>query len=331
MRYLLHFAVFLLSFSSLLAQRSSHSGEGRAYLLNKGATTSKSMLVDTLLPGIFFDACADTLFTILADDGGYVAGTNDLLDREKAQYILLEELGTFQALGIVAYFAAADPEISGRSLQAKLYALDTESGGPGECLATSSPLSISAVQMNDTDFLPTVFSFPEPIASNDTEFFIAIDFSDVYEVSSGNIGLWSTRDGCGDGFDAWEQWEDGSWHALNEEVSWNLNLAFYMGLIITTDFTSSTTTIAGLEQWRLFPNPATTEAYCTFKLKTSLEGARLTLVNAQGQSVYQQLIPRLSAGQHQLPIPVGHLPAGLYTYQLQKPDEHLSGRLLVGR
>lgn len=331
MRYLLHFTFFLLFCASLTAQRGSHLGEGRSYLQKKGQTTGKTILPDTLVPGIFFDSCSDTLFTIQSDDGGYVAGTNDLLDKEKAQYILLEDFGPLQILGIVGYFAEVDEAVRGRVLRAKLYAVDLESGGPGELLATSEALSVADVQVSDTGFPPTVFTFPSPIASSETELFMSIDFTDIYEVPTGNIGLLSTQDGCGDGFDAWEKWSDDTWHALNEEAGWNLNLAFFIGLIVEEATTATTTVLAGLEAWQVYPNPAAELAHFTFSLTEALPNAHFTVLNGQGQSVYEQNVTRLAAGAHQWSVPVEQLPAGLYFYQLRSPAGLLSGRLLVGR
>ncbi len=331
MRHLLYFTFFLLFCASLTAQRGSHLGTGRPYLLKKGQAITKSVVPDTLVPGIFFDSCSDTLFVVESDDGGYVAGTNDLLDREKAQYILLEDFGPLQILGIVGYFGEVDEAVRGQVLRAKLYAVDLESGGPGELLGTSEALSVADVQVSDTDFPPTVFTFPLPIASSETELFMAIDFTDIYEVPAGNIGLLSTQDGCGDGFDAWEKWIDDSWHALNEEGGWNLNLAFFMGLIVEEATTATDNVLAGLESWQVFPNPAKELARFTFSLTEALPNAQFTMLNGQGQRVYEQNITRLAAGAHQWSVPVGHLPAGVYFYQLRSTEGLRSGRLLVGR
>lgn len=325
--------LLLFSVVSISAQRAAHLGESRLYIEKKGMKSTKSILPDTIVPGIFFDECADTLYTILADDGGYLAGTNDLLDQEKAQFMYYDELPSYDILGVVAYFAAYDTEISQRQLFAKLYDVDPVTGGPGNLLAASQVVLVQEVTLSDTDILPTVFTFPQPVRMNGPDFFVAVDFGDVYEVEIGNIGLWSTNYNCGDGFNAWELWEDDTWHAINEEDGWNLDLEFFMGAIVEAVPTANQENFIAAADFQLFPNPASSHVWLDLALDKSVQTADFYLFDALGREVLHRSLGALSAtantSPHHLSISLEGLNGGWYSYRLQTSAGQLSGKLIV--
>ncbi len=325
--------LFFCSLAGLVAQRSAQIGESRLYSVKQGAKAEKSMSADTLLPGIFFEECADTLYTILADDGGYLAGTNDLLDREKAQFMYYDELASYDILGGVAYFAAYDAQISQRQLYAKLYAVDAITGGPGNLLATSQALVVQQIALSDNEFLPTVFTFPQAVTMNSPAFFIAIDFRDVYEVETGNIGLWSTNYNCGDGFNAWERWEDDTWHAINEEDGWNLNLEFFMGAIVAAGPISSQDDFVAVGNFQLFPNPASSFVWLDLSFDQSVLIADFSLFDALGREVLRRSLGPVNATTattpHRFPIALEGLGRGWYSYRLRTNLGQQSGKLVL--
>lgn len=321
--------LFSLLFAQLIAQRGSVTAEARSFSVEQNrSATQRSLVPDTIFPAVFFDTCSNTVFVIEAEDGGFVAGSNAFLDEEKAQFMRFDPGQDFLITGVFAFFSVVDPEVADRVVSAKVYDLDPDTEGPGNLLATSTSIPLGDVNISDTEILGTVFEFPEPLLFSGTDFFVAIDFTDVYSVDSGDAALFSTRNGCGDGFNAWERWNDDSWHSMDDEAGWGLDVEFLMAAIVDTDLPSTTRQPILDLATRVFPNPASERADFTYTLPQRSE-VSVELIDLQGRKLVQQSFGSLAAGPQSHTINLTALPLGLYTYRIVTEQGSASGRLVV--
>lgn len=319
--------LLLLFVSSLSAQRFSVTSAGRVSPIERPLTNSR-MVPDTILPSIFFDECANLLFFTTADAGGYVAGTNDFSDQEKAQFLRFDGADTYLVEGVVAYFAIFDTEIADRLVSANIYDLDPATNGPGNLLATTNAIEVQDLALDPVLILPTYFALDEPLLMNTSDFFVSIDFTDIYTSPTGNISLFMTEDGCGDGFNAWERWEDNTWHAIDEDVSWALESEFFIGAVVETSLPSATQNLEINLELAIYPNPATDQLNLSYSLQNSSQ-VTFTLLDLQGRELLHRELGNQPTGANQATIELPVLPFGLYVYQLQTANELASGRVMV--
>ncbi|MEL6274518.1 MAG: T9SS type A sorting domain-containing protein [Bacteroidota bacterium] len=157
---------------------------------------------------------------------------------------------------------------------------------------------------------------------------MGIDFSDVYNVATGDIGIFTTQDGCGDGFNAWELWEDGSWGPVDDSTSWGQELEFYLGATIQTNTISSTREENLQFPLQISPNPTHGQVNLSFQLPASAELA-FNLLDFTGRQVYTEALGYWPVGAGSVSIELAELPAGMYAYQLQAGNHTTVGRLMV--
>lgn len=329
MRKTLLLLAFFGTFIGLQAQRDFQAQGERERVVELRSTPRSSVVPDTLIPSIFFEDCADTLFNYqVPDDGGFLAGTNNFLDREKTQRISFPQTVTFQVLSVLAFFATVDEEVEAQSVSARLYSVNEETGGPDELLATSDSLTFGQVNLSETEFVETVFNFPDPPTITGDGFFVSIDFSDVYNVDVGNASIFTTRDGCGDGSTSWELWQDNTWHPMNDDMGWDAELELFMGAVVETDVAASVR--EPLEDLRLTvaPNPVSDVTVINFTLPQATE-LDVTVFDATGKAVLHRAEGRFGAGNGQITLDLHTLTSGMYTYRLRTAEGIGSGRLIV--
>lgn len=317
---------FLLFLSSLVAQRSHLvTTDGRTSPIKQQANSR--FVADTISPAIFFDDCAETLFFTEASDGGYVAGTNDFSDKEKAQFLRYDETENYLINGVVGYFALYDNDIADRFISAKIYDVDPATDGPGNLLATTGSIQVQDILLDEVLILATYFPLLEPLAMDVADFFVSIDFADIYTAPTGNISLFMTEDGCGDGFNAWERWDNDDWYAIDEEDSWGLEAEFFIGAVVETA-PSATHNLANKIELNVFPNPASERINLTYELDKSSE-IELVLLDIQGREVLHKVVGSQVVGRNQIAMDLPGLPFGLYVYQLKTNGGVASGQVMI--
>jgi hypothetical protein len=292
----------------------------------------KSAVTDTILPLILSDACARELVFYFADTTrfGYLSGTNNFFDLEKLQRIELTEATNFTVNDIVAAFAVADDIIGDRKVVANLYE-DGGSNNPlGTFLGSSDTLTVSQLALGGTY---TSFPFSTPIAlTNTSSFFVSIEFADLYFNDQdnvnyvGNVALFSTEIGCGDGENALEVFPDTSGNQYNTILAnWGLNLEFAIGAIIDRDpFTSTRNPVADYAT-TISPNPATEVLTLAFAAATNHE-LTVSLLSMDGRILRSQVSP---AGNGSVTWSVNELPAGVYLYQVAGAQGVQTGKVVI--
>ncbi|MEM7574335.1 MAG: T9SS type A sorting domain-containing protein [Bacteroidota bacterium] len=322
-----HFTLLLVlslfTLLSLEAQRdavptaSSISGFGAA-----------RMMGDTLFSPTLIDPCSDEVFIYEPGDGetGYVGGTNSFLDKEKAILLTYDVAEDFEVTEVVAYFFPPD---DAAILDLNLYAFVSEvnvDGSPGDLIAESEPIAISDLNTEEGVVQPTFFTFSTPVALSSSSFFVSIDFTEVYQADSGDIGLWMTDDGCAaDPNPSWELWDDDTWHNIEDSDSWGLENEWLLGAVVS--IVSSTRTPLVDLQLTLSPNPSAGLVLLdySFERSTNLE---LELYNAMGQVAFSSDLGWQVAGRGQQTIDLNHLPAGQYHLRLTT-DDGISSQTLI--
>lgn len=330
MRSILYTTLLCLLALPTFAQRNAVVADSRpnnAAVITAEQNGRSSVAIDTIIPAIFFEPCASELFVITAEDGGYLAGTNTFGDREKAQFLRFDEEANYQVNGVAVYFSEFDDEAAGQLLTAKVYTVDPTTDGPGTLLGTSEAIAVGDVAVDESLVLVTIFNFAEPIMMDTPDFFVAVDFADVYNVPAGDVGILTTEEGCGDGFNAWELWEDDTWHAIEESETWEAELEFFMGAVIEDQVVGVRETLIDYSL-RASPNPANEEVQLNFTLPRA-ETLEIALFDLQGRQVMVQQFDNLPSGPQSLQLEIGDLVAGIYSYQLRTASGVQSGKLIV--
>lgn len=276
------------------------------------------------------EACSGTVVPYTANPWGYVAGTNFFEDREKAQRLEFTGSAEFSVIGVLAYFDT--PSIVGDSaLTAKVYTV-MENGAPGELLATSTPVyATEVVPPSDTSVEFTIFPFNNPAMLESPEFFVSIDFSDLYSAMD-TLGLFSTLDSCGDGSNTFERWADGSWASF--DTAWVLNADLLLEAVVQFgDSTVSADDFVKYRGLRLFPatpNPADDYTVLNYGLDKEQE-VRISLIDVAGRAL-KEIKPGLkSAGTHQEWISTIDLHPGTYYYRVATTSGSLVSTFMIQR
>ncbi len=293
------------------------------------------MVADTLAPLIFEDTCSLGAFSYLNSGGdgswGFVGGMNDFIDLEKAQRFYYDK-ANFEVLNAIIFFASA-AVVGDGVLTAKIYEIDPNTNGPGFLAGTSDALKVSDLAVDEQFIVPTIFNFSTPAVVSGTEFFVSIDFSQLYE-SQDTVGILMTDINCGDGADSWELFGDGeTWVPINDENnSWGLDASFFMLAIVQSDGTSaSKELLVGDSRIRLheaFPNPAKDEMIISYELETSAM-VRIEIYSADGKLVKKMDQSRQLPGQYQKRITTQNMPSGIYLYGIVTDKGKLMNKLTI--
>ena len=258
--------------------------------------SGQGLVMDTLFPPIFNEDCANTVVSFEPTGGwGYVAGTNNFEDQEKAQKFEFNESSSFSVLEVGVFFSNASVVGDG-PLRVKVYGLDERTGGPGELLGTSDDIKVSDILLSGENLLTTLFTFSTPAPVEGNCFFASVDFSDLYE-SNDTVGIFLSDIGCGSGEDAWELF-GGQWAKLFD--SWGgLDSDLFMAAIVDYQESTSTEDITEKLGLKIYPSPANDVINISYNLNTSdfinveifsIEGKRLkTLPGAERSSGFQQI------------------------------------------
>ncbi len=207
----------------------------------------------------------------VANNGGYVTGTNTYGDLSKVNFYNHTGVGYVTKLGFNALAA------EGSSSNIKLVVYSDNGGTPGNLLGskTISMSSIVNAFTQEGEFYEFMFDAPIQVSGN---FFAGIELP-----TQGTFALVSNTDGDTNPGIAWEQWSDGSWNALSSSQSFGLNIA--LAVFPEVCATLSGINIRTLEGVSVYPNPTT--SLIIIETAETMQKANVKIYNSVGGLVYE--------------------------------------------
>lgn len=299
---------------------------------------SRSVVLDTIFPAaLSLDCARPTLFfSDTTGTQGYITGSNQFDDFEKLQRITLPEAVDVTVNQAVVAFAIVEDSIDTRDILVKVYTDLGADGNFGQLVGISDTLQVSDIRLSDTALLFTTFNFSEPaVLENVSSFLLSVEVAGVYFDENdafdprGNVGIFSTPSGCGDGNNLFEIFPDGEGGLAFNSVfnNWGmLNIEMYVGAIIDRGIFTSTRTATADYAGEVFPNPVGQELNISFSAPASGDySARI--VSTTG-SLIQQRNFAAAIGPNQVNFDVANLPAGIYLFQVEGVDGVQTGKFL---
>ena len=288
-----------------------------------------SEIRDTLFPPIFFEECANEVFSFLNPvDWGFIGGTNSFGDLEKAQRFRVEDTDMLRVFEIGVFFADRQVVNDGM-IQVKIYTVNKDTNGPGELVATSHPIMASEINIEENDLAITTFTFDDTPVVADREFFASIDFSQLY-ASNDTVSIFLSDIDCGDANDSWELFSDNvTWASFADpELSWNINSNLFMVAIVEYEGTTSVTNVEGSLRLETYPVPAMDQIHMEFTLPESSE-TRVELISIEGKRVFTTDKGLLLPGRHKESIDITFLSPGIYFAKIISNQHISSQRILI--
>jgi len=157
-----------------------------------------------------------------SDVWGYVAGHNVYGDTSKADGYVNQLVGS-PVSGAVIFFSVAATTNPNATINVKVWDANGTGGLPGTVLATEA-VTISSIIPNANAGLPTFVNFTNP-ATPTGNYYVGISFQ---YAAGDTIAIYTNTDSAGPN-SAFEQWNDGTWHAYSESPGgWGLDLSHYI-------------------------------------------------------------------------------------------------------
>ena len=284
-------------------------------------------------PAILSDTCANRVFlyqTSGNEDEGFVFGTNQFTDLAKIQRIIFPSDSGFVVTSVDIAFAVADAEIADRSVSVRIYNDISADSTIGALLATSESVLVGDIALPTPSTIEfTTFTFPNPPVVTRDSFWVFVNLSDIYEAESGDVGIWHTDDGCGDGQNVFEQYSNERFGVLS--ARWSspdgpLNAEMVIFATVDTDLSVSTRTPLVDYSAAAVPNPASDRFQLRFT-PTSPGLYRASLTDLRGRQL-RTTAPRHFGSEATIDWSLGDLPAGLYLYHVDGPDGRQSGKVI---
>lgn len=291
-------------------------------------------IIDTLRPAAFEDVCGATQVVFPVTEGwGYIAGTNNFGDKEKAQLIQNTTNTTITVNEVWAFFGYVS-SVGNGNVRMKIYSVDPANRSPRSLVAQSNDVRVENIQYTDSLFLGTRFSFPLPIVLDDPSFFLSLDISGLYSTFD-TVALYHTELGCGDGLEAYELWSDDQWFNvidawLTEFGTFEINYA----LLAIVEFDGPNAVndpYYAQNKLRLFPatpNPAIDQLQLHYELEDP-GPVRVEIYSTDGRQLQQLNLGIQASGRYTQPINVSDLPAGAYVYAIVTDQTRIGSRFVV--
>lgn len=290
-------------------------------------------IIDTVLAPAFLNECALEPALFGTDLGGFVTGTNGYLDIAKLQRIEFEDTYDFHVEAVRASMVLDSSGLAGAlddiMIVGKIYAENTN-GSVGDFLGDSDSVRIGDLAFTDSTITLVDFPFSTPVPFTETgSIFVGVNFADVYSLPTGDIGIISTDENCGDGSNAFDVFQDslGNDVFLAFSEGWGLELEMYMSVVIDREPPVATRNPVADYAAKVSPNPAFEQINITFNAPGN-DQMVATLLSTSGQKLREQAV-NTSVGLHTVQWNVAELPAGVYLYQIAGPAGIETGRVIV--
>lgn len=298
--------------------------------MDNNSRSGNSQAMDTIFPGIFGDDCSLSLAAFQpSDQWGFVGGTNGFNDLAKAQRFQYDGSSSYSVREIAVFFAVNSVVNDGKVV-VNIYDVNPTTDGPGSLLGTSDTLQASELTADDNEFGPlaTLFEFSTPAMVTEDEFFVSVDFSDLYSTMD-TVAIWMTQQDCGDGADSWELFSDNAtWAPM--DVSWTLESNFYMAAILEFEESTSVDDNINVVDIKAYPMPASDELILSYYLSTDSE-VRIDFLNVQGQSLISMNKGNMATGSQKEVIDLSQISAGYYFARISTEKGVSTQKVIVGR
>lgn len=291
-------------------------------------------VMDTLVPPSWLLDCGDQAVSFTINDNwGFIAGTNQFGDTEKAQRYTFTDVSPVNVTEAWVFFASASV-VGDADVRVKIYSAN-EQGAPDVLLGTSDVVKPSSFVLDDQFAFPTSFSFSNPALVEVPDFFVSVDFSDSYNNMTDTLGIFTSNENCGSGQDSWEKFGTGEWHPIGTfPPSWGLDVDFWILPILEFEDPSNTNDLfaaqKGLQIFPARPNPAFERVDLPYELD---KGTRVTIevYSADGRLIERLDKGQLGPGSHVENYTVSNLPAGNYVYGILTEEARIMSRFVVNR
>lgn len=248
-----------------------------------------------------------TLYTTNNGDdfGGYVAGTNYLGDKAKANIFSAPEgLNRVYKLGFYFGMASAT-DVDNSTFEVAVWDNDGAGGAPGTMLASKAVL-IDDIIDDINNNMATFIGFETPVEVTQS-FYAGI----ILPQKAGDTValLTNTHPESAPGI-AWEQYGDLSWHAYSVSSGWNLSIAnAVFPVMCEAGYGEDELTPIEL---RLYPNPAAARFFIELPSRNQ---ARVVVYDIVGREI-EVVLTRLS--DRVISVDTGKLRSGIYIVKVEQ-------------
>ncbi len=244
---------------------------------------------------------------------GYISGSNNYDDKEKAQKFDVTTPVYIQ--DVIIWFGAKE-YVSGNSASKVTVNLRQANGtgtassgtvntAPGTLLATKDIL----ITRIDTSGFYNKISFTAPILVS-ADYAIGVNFTTLG--TNDQVGVVSSTDGDANGTEfAWEMWSDNTWHSMLSAWTNAIDGDIDLGIFPI----ECPNLITGVEEvasdFMIFPNPATDQLTIIAIEQNPMANSECRILTASGQLVYTS-----SINSQQSTIDISNLASGIYFVQV---------------
>ena len=322
-------SLFILS-ASCFAQQIVRPGQASTF---SSESFEKSVPTRIFPDVIENDTCSNrAVLYELGMDRGFVTGTNENGDIAKIQRLIFPGEDRYEVTEVGVAFAVADDTLADFVVSARIYNDLISDTIIGELLATSDSVRVGDILLPDSLIRFTTFTFPTPPIVERDSFWVYIDLSNIGEAPpGGNVGIFSTIDGCGDGNNVIERaTASGIYVPLNQRWQTSdtsfLNVEMFVYAIVDPDLTISTRNPIANYELTASPNPTSDRLTIQFSTQTAAR-YRASITDLQGRQLRATTFQQFGA-QAQFDLSLADLPAGLYLYHIDGPQGRQSGKVV---
>jgi len=257
-----------------------------------------------------------TYYFLMTPQVGYVTGNNSFKDKAKAEYFSTFETGS-SITGIIAEFAIARSN-SNPNITFGIWDNTGANGKPGTLVASATkPLASIVTDAQNEQLTSVTLSEPWTVTG---PYYVGV----VLPTTAGDtVALWCRKHVAGYNGTAWDQWEDGTWHAFSDPDNWTNNMLTSMLIhpivcktIGINELTDPETSIS--------PNPA--NGVVNIRTWKSESMISLEVYSVKGAKVYSRSYPGSVTNYN---IDLGNLPKGVYFIRLSDGKRQHSQKLML--
>ena len=318
--------------TAAFAQRSSY--EVNATLNGKTVISEDRGPLDTIGGASWANPnAAPTLYG--SSNGGFVAGTNGYGDKQKAQ-AFINGNGPIYVVGAIYWFGAKTYNSGSNNSKVtyKLYKMDgtgTSAAGPGAA-APGTVIASQDVTMATLDTGLTLSLTGTNVWTMSQSYAVASDFAVGFDISNVNsadtVGLVTSTDGDAGGTDeAWEQWSDNTWHSFLDPQNWNLDLDYFI-LVIVDQNVGVAEYYNGMKLQNT-PNPTNGATTINYELESNCDDVVLTIYDMTGRVVTTVNEGSQAAGAHRVDFDATEMAAGQYIMSLTADGKNITKMMTV--
>jgi ELWxxDGT repeat protein len=252
--------------------------------------------------------------------GGYVCGHNSYGDLAKNEKFTTYTAG-YKVKGAYLSFAKAKYSSTTKTISIKIWDDNGTAGAPNTVLATKT-VTISSIAPDVLAGNETYVQFTTPVTVSGP-FFLGIEFS---YASGDTVALWSNSDGETNPGTAWEKFSDGTWHAMSETGTWEINVSQLIRPLMCSPSTEAEEMYSGFS-FNVYPNPNSGEFTIDIN-STETIPVSYTIINSVGKEVLRKEIRSVSGNQTEQ-VNLENLASGIYYVILKSGDNIINRKIVI--